>query len=235
MLYSLPTPPTAFHDLRLQRQPLPDHGRPQSARTNPDYIDNATLVYASAALGIIHGLSINRQVFLNGHKDDITCITVSPDSSMIATGCMGKESVIHVYDAVNHGELITTIGKGFFQRGVCSLEFSYDNRLIITISCDDNHMMALFNLQTGEKVIETSCQHGIPPQIRWIAYCPAQQHTEYITREHAGLCDLFVTAGEHHLRLWSFRRSSNSDPNPSLQYKGMTMGSKVRYYHLSMC
>jgi hypothetical protein len=57
-----------------------------------------------------------------------------------------------------------------------------------------------------------------------------QQHTEYITREHAGLCDLFATAGDHHIRLWSFRRPSKTE-TASLTYKGCTMG-KVSVFPL---
>lgn len=64
MLYSLPKAPDAFHSLSLQKRPLPDHGRPQSARSNPDFIDHSTLIYASAALGVVHHLPTNRQLFL---------------------------------------------------------------------------------------------------------------------------------------------------------------------------
>jgi hypothetical protein len=39
-----------------------------------------------------------------------------------------------------------------------------------------------------------------------LQWCPAQQYTEWITREHSGACDVICTAGERHLRLWSFRR-----------------------------
>lgn len=108
-------------------------------------------------------------------------------------------------------------------RGVCAVEFSWDARLIVAVSCDDNHMMGIFEVASGQKMSEVAAQHGLPPQIKWIAFCPAQQHSEFVTREHAGLCDLFATAGEHHLRLWSLRRANGAEP-VSLQYKGLTIG-----------
>jgi hypothetical protein len=85
----------------------------------------------------------------------------------------------------------------------------------------------IFDIATGAKIVEQSSQHGIPPQIKWLAYCPGQMHTEFITREHAGLCDLFATAGEHHLRIWSYRRPSEGGASKaaSLTYKAATMGS----------
>jgi hypothetical protein len=57
----------------------------------------------------------------------------------------------------------------------------------------------------------------VPPQIKWLSYCPQQQFTEYITREHTGACDLFASAGDHHIKLWSFRRPSGSGDMGSLQ------------------
>lgn len=223
--YILPYVPDAFLEKNSRRYPSQANSRPLSARTNPDFIDNATIIYPTAGLGVVHNLMYNSQVHCDHHEDDITCLALSKDGTLAATGCMGKSPVVNVWSTNIHGskDILISIGRGFFARGVCALEFSWDNRYLIGIGCDDNHIMGIFELATGNKVLEMSCQHGIPPQIKWLAYCPAQQHCEYITREHAGLCDLFVTAGEHHLKIWSFRRGNNSEA-PSLQYKGVTMG-----------
>ena len=56
-----------------------------------------SLVYASAALGVIHDLATNKQTFFAGHDDDITCICLSNSSLLAATGQMGKTPVIHVW------------------------------------------------------------------------------------------------------------------------------------------
>jgi WD40 repeat protein len=215
-------------------------GVPTSRHNNPNYLDNATIVYTSAAIGIVHDLSTNRQVYFEEHRDDITCLAISADGRFAATGVIGKEAVVHIWETnipVNGNPsdaLIRTIGltnnddvpagrdgtgnaingvggagissnkgrKGSeFQRGVCALEFSYDNKYLIAIGCDDNHTMGIFDLTNGVKVYSVASSHGIPPQIKWMKYCPSAQHTEYITREHAGLCDLFATAGNSMLLL----------------------------------
>jgi WD40 repeat protein len=198
-IYALPSTPTAFH--RGGSAGGGGGGAPPAAnRSNPNYIDGATVVYATAGLGVVHNLADNKQLFFDAHDDDITCIAVSADGAYAATGQMGKNPVVHIWQTDlpqggNSRTVLNTIGTGFFARGVCALAFSWDNKYIVCIGCDDNHAMGVFDTSTCNLIVEMPCQHGIPPQIKWIDYCPGQQHTEYITKEHAGLCDLFATAG----------------------------------------
>lgn len=186
-LYALPSVPSSF------RSTGSEHAG------QPDFIDPATIVYASAGLGVVHHLGSNQQHFFYAHDDDVTCITVSADGMYAATGQMGKVAVVHIWlTNVTHetsNQPVNTINNNFFARGVCALTFSYDNKYIVCIGCDDNHALGVFDTSSCALVVEVPCQHGIPPQIKWMEYCPGQQHTEYVTREHAGLCDLFVTAG----------------------------------------
>lgn len=54
-------------------------------------------------------------------------------------------------------------------------------------------MMGVFDLLTGDRILETSTQNGIPPQIKTMMWSPSQQFTQYISKDHGGLCDLLVT------------------------------------------
>jgi WD40 repeat protein len=171
-----------------------------TARSSPDFIDPATVVYAAAGLGVVHNLATNQQLYFDGHTDDVTCITVSQDGQYAATGQMGRAPMVHIWPTDiapgRSSRPLNTISNNFFARGVNALAFSYDNKYLVAIGCDDNHALGVFDTSSCALVIEAPCQHGIPPQIRWLDYCPGQLHTEYITREHAGLCDVFATAGE---------------------------------------
>ena len=203
-LFSLPFTPSAFG---------PSEG-PTPTR-NPDYIDGATIVYAAASLGIVHNLATNKQLFFDAHDDDVTCITVSNDGLYAATGQMGKTPRVYIWStnipcSQAKKKPLNVIDHGFFQRGVCALAFSFDNAYIVCIGCDDKHTLGIFDTNTTEKMCYYPSQAGIPPQIKWINYCAGQQFTEYINREQTGLCDLFVTAGVNHIRLWSFRRPTNT-------------------------
>ena len=58
---------------------------------------NVSLVYASAALGVIHNLATNEQTLFAGHDDDITCIGLSNNGLLAATGQTGKSPVVHIW------------------------------------------------------------------------------------------------------------------------------------------
>lgn len=232
-IHVLATTPAAF------RRP----STPSGLRNSPDFIDGATLVYSAAGLGVVHDLATNSQLFFDGHEDDVTCVTVSPDGTYAATGQvsdrpkrsapswrdiaadystltltaavivavavvaalvglglqMGKQPRIYVWPTniprSESKKCIADVGAGFFERGVCAMGISWDNKYIVGVGCDDMHMMGVFEILSGALIEKASCQHGIPPQIRWINYCRSQQHTEYITRAHAGPCDMFAIAG----------------------------------------
>jgi hypothetical protein len=44
------------------------------------------VVYTAAAVGVVHNISTNQQQFFDGHTDDITCMTLSSDGDLVATG-----------------------------------------------------------------------------------------------------------------------------------------------------
>ena len=229
-IYNLPSTPTAFAQANTNNKAAAGSGSAgigASSRNNPDYIDGATIVYAAGSLGVVHNLAENNQLFFDAHDDDVTCITVSLDGMYAATGQMGKSPMVYIWPtdipASQSKTPVNIIGKGFFDRGVCALSFSFDNKYIVCVSCDDGHALGIFDTSTGVKIVEAVGQHGLPPQIKWLEYCPAPQHCEYITKDHAGLCDVFASAGDHHLKMWSFRRPAGVVPG-SLEYKAGSVG-----------
>ena len=110
------------------------------------------LVYSCAALGVVHDLKTNTQVFFDGHTDDISCIALCTPpyigGYLVATGQMGKAPVLLLWSfkatasgSIETSPSLATIGKGFFQRMVVSAVFSFDGAYITAISGDDHHMM----------------------------------------------------------------------------------------------
>lgn len=210
-------------------------------RSSPSFLDHASIVYASAALGVVHDLSTNTQMFYRGHHDDITCLALSIDYSMAATGCVASTDsspLVHIWSTSGSCPLIRVIGAssdskkprdGYFSRSVNAICFSSDNSILFAIGCDDHHRMGVFDIATGELLIETSIQNGLPPQITSLICAPTRSYTDYITRQHTGYCDLFATAGDHHMRLWSFRRPVAQPFSPSsLDYIAPAAGSSSK-------
>ena len=185
-----------------------------------------TVVYASAGLGIVHDLASNSQQYFEGHNNDITCITMSSDGTLAATGCMNKKPIIHIWQTNDTTAPVSTIK--FFERFIVGLAFTFDAKFLCAIGADDAHTMAVFDVLTGLMLCVTTAQHGLPPQIKSMCFSSAQQYTEHITKEHNCPCDVLVTAGEHHLRFWSFRRPTTVGTGPetgaSILFKGVFFG-----------
>lgn len=144
-------------------------------RSSPDYLDGVTVLYPTAALGVIHDLSTNTQRFYQGHSNDVTCYCLSSDGSLAATGCIASTNsppLVHIWSTSGACDLLTVIGmKGkegntanpnssFFSRSVNAVAFSYDSKYIVAVGCDDHHMMGIFDISTGQRVCEAPLQHG---------------------------------------------------------------------------
>lgn len=66
--------------------------------------------------------------------------------------------------------IIQTIGQGFFERAVSSLAFSHDSSLLVGMGCDDYHLMGIFAVSTGQKLIHIAVSHSLPPCVRTITH-----------------------------------------------------------------
>lgn len=66
------------------------------------------------------------------------------------------------------------------------------------------------SVSSGALLAQAVCQNGLPPQVKDLKWSPGQQFTEFVTRDHQGACDMLCTAGDRHLRLWSFSRSKSA-------------------------
>jgi hypothetical protein len=60
--------------------------RGYDCRDNVFCLKSGEIVYHVAALGIVLNTEQNQQRFYNFHTDDILCLAVSPNMSLVATG-----------------------------------------------------------------------------------------------------------------------------------------------------
>eukprot|EP00605_Chrysophyceae_sp_TOSAG23-4_P002101 GSChrysophyteH1.ASY1.ANO1.2327.1 assembled CDS len=197
------------------------------------------VLYAAAALMVIHDMANNTQAYFEGHSDDITCFSVSNDGTLVASGQMGKNPFVMIWETALEREvytpgphanlentpvgLVARIGRGWFARGVCATCFSADNKFLCAISCDDKHDMGVWSVFNGELLANIPTAPGIPPQVRCLKWSPSSfQDTGFINKDHAESdCDLIVTGGEHNfLRFWSFKRPNKLGVGASISGRG---------------
>ncbi|XP_041352370.1 echinoderm microtubule-associated protein-like 6 isoform X2 [Gigantopelta aegis] len=162
------------------------HGyRGYDCRNNLFYTQNGEIVYHVAAVGIVYNKEKNQQRFYLEHTDDILCLCIHPIKDLIATGQVGRDPSIHIWDA----ETLKTgaILKGHHQRGICALDFSVDGKKLVSVGLDDNHSVVVWDWKKGEKLAST---RGHKDKIFVAKWNPFDNNK-------------LVTVGVKHIKFWS--------------------------------
>ena len=96
--------------------------RGYDCRNNLYYTKEGEIVYHIAALGVVYNSSTHKQRFYSAHTDDILCLALHPTQDIVATGQIGRDPAVHVWDTTSLETL--SILKGEHSRGVCAVNFS---------------------------------------------------------------------------------------------------------------
>uniref|UniRef100_A0A4W4FP77 HELP domain-containing protein n=1 Tax=Electrophorus electricus TaxID=8005 RepID=A0A4W4FP77_ELEEL len=177
----------------LKRQAAPDvglhlhfvHGfRGYDCRNNLFYTQTGEVVYHVAAVGIVYNRQEHTQRFYQGHDDDILSLTVHPIKDYVATGQVGRDPAVHVWD-IQTLKCFSLL-KGYHQRGVCALDFSADGKSLASVGVDDNHTIVVWDWRKGEKL------------------ATARGHTDklFVVKCSPSHTDKLVTVGMKHIRFW---------------------------------
>jgi microtubule-associated protein-like 6 len=148
------------------------------SRNNLFYNANGHAVYMSAALGIVLNQENNTQTFFGGkistehqqHNDDVSALALSPDRKRVATGQVGKQPRIFIWDAET-GEVLATGKQSRNTRCTKAIGWNHDGTLVATLGYDNDHTVAVFDASNGNKVAET--KGGSDPMVD-LAWHPSQ-------------------------------------------------------------
>uniref|UniRef100_A0A9J7WVP8 EMAP like 5 n=1 Tax=Cyprinus carpio carpio TaxID=630221 RepID=A0A9J7WVP8_CYPCA len=161
------------------------HGyRGYDCRSNLFYTQTGEIVYHVAAVGVVYNRQQNTQRFYLGHDDDILCLAIHPVKDYVATGQVGRDSSIHVWETEFLKPL--SVLKGFHQFGVCALDFSADGKRLASVGLDDNHTIVLWEWRKGEKL---STIRGSKDKI-------------FVIKINPYMPDKLITAGVKHMKFW---------------------------------
>ncbi|KTG42430.1 hypothetical protein cypCar_00032632, partial [Cyprinus carpio] len=161
------------------------HGyRGYDCRSNLFYTQTGEIVYHVAAVGVVYNRQQNTQRFYLGHNDDILCLAIHPIKDYVATGQVGRDSSIHVWETEFLKPL--SVLKGFHQFGVCALDFSADGKRLASVGLDDNHTIVLWEWRKGEKL---SSIRGSKDKI-------------FVIKINPYMPDKLITAGVKHMKFW---------------------------------
>jgi WD40 repeat protein len=151
----------------------------------------------AAAVGIVLDTAANTQRFFGagstkdarGHSDDITALCIHPDRTLVATGEVGKNPKICVWDSTTM-TLVSEFRQGRNSRAVTSLAFSKDGNYLASTALDNDHMVRVWNWNAKSKVFE---EKGGPDKI--LDCCWSHE------------VDVLCTVGIKHVYFWSAANS----------------------------
>ncbi|KAI1896973.1 hypothetical protein AGOR_G00100430 [Albula goreensis] len=177
----------------LKRQRAPEerlrlqfvHGyRGWDCRNNLFYTQAGEVVYHVAAVAVVYNRQQHTQRFYLGHDDDILSLAVHPLKDYVATGQVGRDPAIHIWDVQTLNCL--SLLRGHHQKGVCALEFTADGKSLISIGIDDNHTLVIWEWKKGEK----------------LATARGHRDKLFVVKCNPFRMDKLVTVGMKHIKFW---------------------------------
>ncbi|XP_015240079.1 PREDICTED: echinoderm microtubule-associated protein-like 6 [Cyprinodon variegatus] len=153
----------------LKRQKGPDQGlrlqfvhgyRGFDCRNNLFYTQSGEVVYHVAAVGVVYNRQLHSQRFYLGHDDDILSLSIHPLKDYAATGQVGRDPAVHVWDVQTLKCL--SLLRGHHHRGVCALDFSADGKSLVSVGVDDGHSIVVWDWKRGEKLATARIQQKLP-------------------------------------------------------------------------
>uniref|UniRef100_A0A6V1NYK3 Cilia- and flagella-associated protein 52 n=2 Tax=Heterosigma akashiwo TaxID=2829 RepID=A0A6V1NYK3_HETAK len=157
------------------------------------------IVYPLGSIIVLRHLQENKQSFLEGHTQGVTCLAVSHDGTRLASGQThhsGVKADVIVWDLEKAKEncrngtpsaggevvhrLFQHLGK------VQAVDFSCDDQFLLTLGGRDDNALVVWEAATG----------------RPICGAPAGADAALCARWLRNRSDRLVTAGNYHLRVW---------------------------------
>ncbi|MDR3736608.1 MAG: hypothetical protein P4L10_13875 [Acidobacteriaceae bacterium] len=179
--------------------------RTYDCRQNAFFTANDKVVYNVAALGVVLDVRTNTQSFFGGgqvmkgspgmqHTDDIICLSLSPDRRFAATGQVGAQPTLYVWDTetckVKSNVSYAKLGKN--TRGISSCSWSVDGKYVAFVDRSDKRTVYVLDVDAGKLVFN---QPGTASEVFDMAW--SKQPGSYI----------FATCGSKHINFWDFKNS----------------------------
>ncbi|XP_042240211.1 echinoderm microtubule-associated protein-like 6 isoform X2 [Homarus americanus] len=172
-------------------------------RNNAHWLKDGQVVYHVAAIGVAIDPSTGVQKHYLHHTDDILCLAVHPQGQLVASGQIGREATVHVWDATDMR--IMSLLQGGHMRGVSSVAFSGDGERVASLGLDDYHTVVIWNWLKGYKIASA---RGHSDKVFGMRFSPTNNNR-------------LVTFGIKHIKFWS-------QAGGGLTYRQVVLGPKFK-------
>ena len=202
---------------------------------NVMFVNNSKIIFPAAALVVIMDIDTSIQSFFSGHTEDVTCVTMHPDRMVCASGQMGKDGRICVWDQslIEEGKrefnaaIDMYMGGGV--RGVCGLNFSADGHFVVALGIDDSHTLVVFELASGTPLVSAKVGHSEVSQMGFNPYLflgidrfedgSFSRLNAHEDQQLAG-CYTLVSCGGRQVKFWTFKKILERNDQMTLESGG---------------
>ena len=148
------------------------------------------IVYYTAAIGVVYDASTNTQRFFLGHDDDVRCLCVNATRDLCATGQVGREPVVCVWDPETCAERARLQLPAV--RGVAAVGFCRESKLLACVGMDNNHTIFVFDWAKNRLLRELKGHTDVPPKVYGLVFDPYGPDPS-----------AFLTYGVNHVKWWT--------------------------------
>lgn len=82
------------------------------------------------------------------HIDDVTAIAFHPNQRLVATGELGPNPIIALWDAITMIESVPVKSK--LKKGIQQISFSPSGNVFVAVAIDVDHSIGIFDTNTGK-------------------------------------------------------------------------------------
>lgn len=144
-------------------------------------------VYAAGGCVVITAFDDpHNQVFMRGHATSISSLVMSPSKMLMASAQSGRNSDILVWNYVHKSNMYQLSEHDY---GVAALDFSHDDRLLLSAGCAQDGKLFVWDLQNGNII---STQQKMPFEVHDVAW--GGMHRDVKRRDTSNY--LFVVVGK---------------------------------------
>ncbi|XXQ32034.1 WD domain, G-beta repeat [Plasmodiophora brassicae] len=164
---------------------------------NVYYADDAeSILYTVASVAALQCRTTRRQTIFQGHTDEVSCLAVSPDGDLVATGqfdttaAESQQALVIVWDLRTGRPMME-----FAQHavGVCALAFLSGSDRLVSVGLEDPQVIAVWDCGRSPRLLGTT----------------VQGHKQNIDAVHAVVAhpvhnDEFATCGRECVKFWRY-------------------------------
>ncbi len=151
--------------------------------------------YVSSAGGnviITDLIDSNKQEFLRGHTDNVTCVACSSSGALLASGQQGDDTNVHVWDYETR-QILYTFEE--HDNAIVGLAFSHDEKILASVSDNDDRKLYLWDMSTGNII---AFSNKLPKGTTSVAFGGFVKDLKRRDTDHY----LLATAGSDGIILW---------------------------------